>query len=87
VNQQAPGLFRVNRKRPGKQPVQDWTSLQPGDCVEVWSIDSFLYAAHVDDSAHDGQMIWIIENGTGCRRLFVRGDPVKLYSFEGTVQR
>jgi hypothetical protein len=35
--------------------------------------------AYVDDRADDGQLVWVIENGTGCRRLFVLGDPVTLY--------
>jgi hypothetical protein len=69
-----------SRRFPDQQPVWDWVSLQHGECVDVWSIDSFLYAAYVDDRSDDGALIWVIQNGTGCRRLFVRGDPVTLYS-------
>jgi hypothetical protein len=80
MNQQTLGPSRGLRRFPDQQPVQGWASLQYGDCVEVWSIDSFLYAAYVDDRSDDGQLIWVVENGTGCRRLFVRDDPVTLYS-------
>ncbi|MFD1211785.1 hypothetical protein ACFQ36_07000 [Arthrobacter sp. GCM10027362] len=80
MNQQTLEPSRGNRQIPGRQLVREWTSLQHGDCVEVWSPDSFLYAAYVDDRSDDDQLIWVIENRTGCRRLFVRDDPVTLYS-------
>jgi hypothetical protein len=63
----------------GQNPVREWASLQHGDLVEVWSNDSFRYAAYVDDRADDGRLLWVIENGTGSRRLFVQEDPVTLY--------
>jgi hypothetical protein len=74
------GSTRLSRRSPDQQPVHGWASLQHGDCAEVWSNDSFLYAAYVDDRSDNGQVIWVIENGTGSRRLFVRDDPVTLYS-------
>ena len=80
MNQQQLGQTRGSRRFPGQQPVLEWASLQYEDIVEVWSNDSFCYAAYVDDRADDGQLIWVIENGTGSRRLFVRDDPVTLYS-------
>jgi hypothetical protein len=80
MSQQTLGPSGGSRRLPDQQPVREWASLQHGECVEVWSIDSFLYAAYVDDRADDGGLIWVIENGTGCRRLFVSDDPVVLYS-------
>ena len=68
-----------NRRSPRQEPVRAWDSLQHGNCIEVWSSNSFLYLAYVDVRSDDGQLIWVIENGTGDRRLFVRGDPVTLY--------
>ena len=68
-----------SRNSPYRQPVQEWDSLQQGNGIEVWSNNSFLYLAYVDVRSDDGQLIWVIENGTGGRRLFVRGDPVTLY--------
>ncbi|MCC2661833.1 MAG: hypothetical protein K0R37_2607 [Arthrobacter sp.] len=65
---------------PGQEPVHEWATLQHGDCVHVWSNGSFLYPAFVDLCADNGQVIWVIEHGTGSRRLFVRGDPVTLYT-------
>ncbi|WP_028265553.1 hypothetical protein [Arthrobacter sp. MA-N2] len=67
------------RRAPKRQPVQEWASLQRGNCLEVWSGGSFLYIAFVDDRAEDGHLLWVIENGTGSRRLFVRDDPITLY--------
>lgn len=80
MNQQTLGPSRKSRKLPEQQPVRRWDSLQHGEYVEVWSLNSFLYAAYVDDRTDDGRLIWVIENGTGARRLFVRGDPIILYS-------
>lgn len=79
MNQQTWGPARDSRRLSDQRPVKSWDSLQHGNCVEVWSNDSFLYAAYVDDRADDGQLIWLVEYGTGSRRLFVRGDPVTLY--------
>lgn len=79
MNQQTWGPAGESRKLPDQRPVKSWDSLQHGNRVEVWSDGSFLYAAYVDDRADDGQLIWLVENGTGSRRLFVRSDPVTLY--------
>lgn len=68
-----------SRRSPDQQPVPGWDSLQHGNCIEVWSNNSFLYLAYVDVRSDDGQLIWVVENGTGGRRLFVRDDPVTLY--------
>lgn len=79
MNLQTLGPSKGSRRNPGQRPVRKWASLQRGECVEVWSYDSFLYTAYVDDRADDGRLIWVIENGAGSRRLFVRDDPVTLY--------
>lgn len=63
-----------------QEPVHEWANLQHGDRVQVWSNGSFLYPAFVDDRADNGEVIWVTEHGTGSRRLFVRDDPVTLYS-------
>jgi hypothetical protein len=63
----------------GQNPVREWASLQQGDLVEVWSNNSLRYAAYVDDRADDGRLLWVIDNGTGSRRLFIQEDRVTLY--------
>jgi len=80
MNQQTLGPSGGSCRFPDQEPVRGWASLRQGDWVEVWSDGSFRYGAYVDDRADDGELIWVIENGTGCRRLFVRDDPVTLYS-------
>ena len=70
---------RESRRFPDQLPVRGWESLQRGERVEVWSLDSFRYVAYIDDRADDGTLIWVIEDGMGCRHLLVRGDPVTLY--------
>lgn len=77
--QQASALADGSRKCPDREPIRIWADLQHGDQVEVRSGDSFRYAAHIDDLADDGQIIWVTEIGTGSRRLYVRNDPVTLY--------
>ncbi|MBT8163721.1 MULTISPECIES: hypothetical protein [Arthrobacter] len=79
MNQRTLESSSGSRRFPDQPPVRDWASLERRDCVEVWSAGSFRYIAYVDDLAADGQLIWVIENGTGSRRLFVRDDPVTLY--------
>jgi hypothetical protein len=85
VNQQMPGPSRAGRNLSDQQFVRDWASLQPGDCVEVSRIDSSFYVAYVDDRSDDGELIWVVENGTGHRRLFVRDDPVLFYSIQDST--
>ncbi|WP_284979902.1 hypothetical protein [Arthrobacter sp. fls2-241-R2A-200] len=62
-----------------QHPVCDWDSLERGNRVEVRFIDSFPYTAYVDERDDDGHLLWLIENGTGSRRLFLHDDPVTLY--------
>ncbi|MBM6623527.1 hypothetical protein JTF08_18150, partial [Micrococcaceae bacterium RIT802] len=80
MNQQALTPPTKSRRKTGHQPVQAWDSLQHGDRVSVWSLDSFLYTACVDDRTDDGRLVWVIENGPGGRRLIFRDDPVILFS-------
>ncbi|MCX2750328.1 hypothetical protein OOZ51_21335 [Arthrobacter sp. MI7-26] len=49
------------------------------DWVEVWSAGCFRYAAFVDEAGGCGRLLWVIEDGTACRRLFLRGDTVTFY--------
>ena len=79
IQQARGGAAGGSRRLSDQRPVREWDALQHGNCVEVWADDSFLYAAYVDDRAEDGQLIWLIEYGTGSRRLFVRDDPIALY--------
>jgi hypothetical protein len=44
----------------------------------VWSSDTFQYTGWVDHVGHQGQLIWVIENGTAHRRLFLREDGITL---------
>jgi hypothetical protein len=79
MNHQTLEICNGSRIRPGQHPVREWASLRHGDRVDVWSNNSFRYTAYVDDRTDDGRLIWLIENGTGSRRLFVHEDPVTLY--------
>ena len=60
------------RTRPGPLPLREWNSLKIGDRVEVWSMDLFLYTAHVDDRTDDGQVVCVMGIPHGVRRLFLR---------------
>ena len=64
--------------RPMRQPISQWESLSSGDKVEVWLTDAYQYVARVDQVGLQGQIIWVIENGTAHRRLFLREDGVTL---------
>lgn len=80
MNCNPPSSIRSARVLPtGWQQVQQWNILRPGEFVELWSGDSYLYLALVDDLSEDGKIIWLIEDGTGSRRLHIRGDAVTLY--------
>lgn len=68
------------RGLPGWQPLRNWEALSPGDLVEVWSEGTVLHYAYVDDVSEGGSVVWLVENGTGSRRLFLQNDPVTLYA-------
>lgn len=87
MNQPTQVPSRRRRGPSDRQPVQEWASLEPGDFVEVSPGGTFLYAAYVDDRSDDGELIWVVEDGTGCRRLFVRDDPVLLYAIQDSAHR
>ncbi|WP_214971570.1 hypothetical protein [Arthrobacter sp. ISL-5] len=50
-----------------------------GEMVEVWAGGSYAYMAYIDDRSNDGQLLWIIEDGTATRTLFLRDDNITLY--------
>ncbi len=64
---------------PIHEPVSRWESLSPGDNIEVWSSDTFQYTGRVDQIGNQAQVIWVIENGTAHRRLFLRDDNVTFF--------
>ncbi|YCK79633.1 hypothetical protein M1D89_00945 (plasmid) [Arthrobacter sp. D3-18] len=68
------------RGLPGWQPFQNWEALAPGDLVEVWSEGTALHYAYVDDLSENGSIVWLVEDGTGSRRLVLRSDPITLYA-------
>ncbi|SDX60848.1 hypothetical protein SAMN04487912_12213 [Arthrobacter sp. cf158] len=79
MNKQTAASRRGSRAPRARLPVQDWDSLQHGIRVEVHAEDAFPYVAYVDRRDIVGGVIWLIEDGTGMRRLFLRNDPVALY--------
>lgn len=58
---------------------RNWEHFNPGDRVEIWSADSLLFTAYVDECSKDGEVLWAVEERTGARRLFLRSDHVTLY--------
>lgn len=79
MNNETRETSKPSRLPPTQNPVLEWASLGHGDRVDVWSDNSFRYTAYVDDRADDGRLLWLIENGTGSRRIFVHDDNVLLY--------
>ncbi|AMM34499.1 hypothetical protein SA2016_3842 [Sinomonas atrocyanea] len=80
MKQLASGSYGGNRRSSGRSHIEDWASLQIGERVEVWPTISFRYTAYVDDRADDGRLVWLVEHGTGSRRLYVRGDAVEIFA-------
>jgi hypothetical protein len=74
---QSPQLYEPRARTPGM--YREWHFFKNGDRVEVWSMNTFLFAARVDDRTEDGEVLWVIEECTGMRRLFLRRDKVTLY--------
>lgn len=64
-------------KPPGM--YRQWNFFKQGDRVEAWSMDSFLFTAYVDDRTEDGEVLWVIEERIGARRLLLRSDHITLY--------
>lgn len=58
---------------------RSWEFFSHGDRIEIWSRDSFMFTAYVDECTEDGQVLWAVEERTGARRLFLRSDYVTLY--------
>lgn len=58
---------------------RSWELFSHGDRVEIWSKNSFMFSAYVDECSDDGQVLWAVEERTGARRLFLRTDYITLY--------
>lgn len=63
--------------RPTHQPIHQWEYLSLGDSVKV-CLEDLQYAGWAEAVGDRGHLIWVIENGTADRRLFLRGDGVTL---------
>lgn len=80
MSEHAEGPSEGSCRLPDQQPARRWRSLAHRERGEVRSMDSFRYAAYVDDLSEDGRLIWAIQEGAGSRRFFVHGDLVTRYS-------
>lgn len=63
-------------------PSSRWESLFIGDRVEVWTAGRKAFFGTVSDRREDGELLWLTEDGTGSRRLFLRTDDVAVYRTE-----
>ena len=72
----------VQSQLPASAPTLRWQSLCLGDRVEVWAEDRVIFCGSVSDRTEDGEVLWLIEDGLGSRRFFLRGDNVSIYRAE-----
>ncbi|MCO4252156.1 hypothetical protein [Pseudarthrobacter raffinosi] len=77
MSRQSQIVSDVRARPPGM--YRQWSFFKPGDRVEIWAENLFLFSARVDDRTDDGEVLWVIEERTGMRRLFLRSDGVTLY--------
>lgn len=77
MNQSPQIVYEPGAGTPGM--YREWHFFKSGGRVEIWSMNTFLFAARVDDRTEDGEVVWVIEERTGMRRLFLRSDKVTLY--------
>lgn len=73
-----PEIASEARARPPGM-YREWHLFRSGDRVEIWSLNTFMCSGHVDDRTDDGEILWVIEERTGTRRLFLRSDKVTLF--------
>ncbi|MBT2548910.1 hypothetical protein [Arthrobacter sp. ISL-65] len=57
---------------------QDWTSLQPGNLVEVTEHGGYSYVARIETKTEQSNIIWIRSYGMGTRHLLHNLDGTRL---------
>ncbi|MBT2552541.1 hypothetical protein [Arthrobacter sp. ISL-5] len=57
---------------------QDWTSLQPGDLVEVIEPGGYSYEARIETKTEQADILWIRAYGLGTRHLLHNQDGTRL---------
>ena len=60
-------------------PSSRWESLFIGDRVEVWTAGRKAFLGYVSERSEDGRLLWLTEDGTGGRRLYLLGDDIAVY--------
>ena len=60
------------------QAPQDWSSLQPGDLVEVTEPGGYTYMARIETKTEQADIIWIRSHGMGTRHLLHNRDGTAL---------
>lgn len=66
--------------------VHDPARIRPGDRIEVWEQDHLRHVGTVGQSAPHLRLLWILEAGTGSRRLIpVHGYRLRLSPFTRTA--
>ena len=57
---------------------EDWTSLQPGDLVEVTEPSGYTYTARIETKTEKSDILWIRSHGMGTRHLLHNQDGTRL---------
>lgn len=75
-------MMRSTRHRESRdtsaQTPQDWSSLQPGDLVEVIEPGGYTYMARIEIKTEQSDIIWIRCHGMGTRHLLHNLDRTRL---------
>lgn len=58
--------------------AEDWTSLHPGDLVEVTEPGGYTYMARIETKTEKSDILWIRSHGMGTRHLLHNQDGTRL---------
>lgn len=72
--------MRANRKDVTAETgfVTDWSTLHPGQAVQVFRDAELLTAGTVDATMHDGSAVWLIQHKSLGRRLFHECEELRI---------
>lgn len=59
-------------------PVQNWSTLNIGDSVEVLLADQTRYPGEIDNKTYDSEIVWVISSSGLGRRMHSNDDGTVL---------
>lgn len=72
----------MKKRQPQGLDIRDWTTLEPGEHVQIRRHGVLEAQGRIDEITPDGTLMWIQQDHALGRRLFHTGDIIRVYRYQ-----